>query len=244
MKYKKFKHFINEVFDIRKDHLDNLHPDLTKIDLDKNGIERHSYTDLNGELRSFRLPYREHLYHAHIPSAPEKRKNLWVSVIHYPRGYIARGLVSPHLQVHYDMSHVTPEMYNEEKKKDPNQLSMEVYSNAFKLHGDGLDMTNQYAGIQRPDSKGSPIHSTFVKIAPHIISAAWDVSKQHKDLPIAFSAGADDPTQRKRKFLLYAHVADELKRKNLTKNVYMTEPDYNTSPELMNTHIVIEPNHG
>lgn len=216
---KDFKEHLNEVFDITRASVNHLNPDTNLLHYYKG---EDTFT-VNGRERT--IPYKESIFHTPLQGLPKDKRNLWVHIIHYPSGY---GKISgPHLQVHFDLSHVTPDEYHDSRAHYDNEFEKKkiskpaepalIYSHAF--HKDtGLDPLaygggNAFSGLER--SPGSNMLSVFRKVAPHIVKVAWHMSKLHPKLPIAFNAGADDSRDAMRKFNLYGKVVDEMKRENL-----------------------------
>lgn len=221
---KDFKRHLNEVFDITRASINNLHPDTSLLHYYKG----EDTFRVRGEQKT--IPYKESIFHTPIAGLPKHKRNLWVHVVNFPSGY---GKVSgPHLQIHFDISHITPDHYIESKQHYDSEYQNKkiekaaepalIYSHAFNkdtgldplTHGGG----NAFGGLER--DPGSNMLSIFRKVAPHIAKVAWHMSKLHPKLPIAFNAGADDSRDAIRKFNLYGKVVDEMKRENLI------EPDH------------------
>lgn len=203
-----FNQYLTEIFDFTRQSISRLHPSMEHIEHFTGGVEKNKYID-NGKVKEAVLPYNEHVFHVPLEGVPEDRKNLWVSVLHYPGGYGISGLHKSHLQVHFDVSHVTPEMYRAERRKV--EEPAEAYENAFK--GDSILNSgwsgNQYKNLSREGSSG--ISTMFRKIIPHVIRATWNISKQHPNDPVAFGSGSDDSDSVWRKYQMYGKMADLLK---------------------------------
>ena len=212
-----FNQYLTEIFDFTRQSISRLHPSMQHIEHFKGGVEKNKYIDDAGKLKEAVIPFNEHVFHVPIEGAPEDRKNLWVSVLHYPGGYGVSGLRKSHLQVHFDVSHVTPEMYRAERSKV--EEPAEAYENAFRENGEkttGSDWTgNQFKDVKREGSSG--ISTMFRKIVPHIIRATWNISKQHPNDPVAFGSGSADPGSIYRKYYMYGKMVDVLKHQGFVK---------------------------
>ena len=213
-----FKEFLNEVFEFDRNSLE-LHPDTNLIDY-HSGEERFY---LGKRLKT--IPFKEMIFHTPVPDLPKDKRNLWVHVMRYPSGY--GNINGPHLQVHFDINHVSDHQYLDSKRhlddvhKSGDSLEKPepgyILSHAFNAktgldpltHGGG----NAFSGLNR--AKGTGLSTIFRKIAPHIVKIAWHASKLHPTLPVAFSAGSDVPGHAERKFLMYDKITHALRDANL-----------------------------
>jgi hypothetical protein len=209
-----FSSYLTEVFEF--DRRDMQLPDRTNlIHYQKKGYE--NYTRPDGKLG--KIPFKEMVFHTPLENAPKDKSNLWVHVMHYPLGYPVQGLDKPHLQVHFDVSHVTDHNYLDELRdsklrnttNDPGTLYAKAYA-PKDTELDALDFAggNAYSGVARSKT-ASGMSFLFRKIAPMIVRTAWHASKSYPKLPIAFSAGSDVPGHGARKFEMYNKIADSLK---------------------------------
>ena len=216
-----FSNYLTEVFEFSNDEM-KLPNETNLIHYFKNGFER--FTDPEGNPRD--LPYKEMVFHSPVQDAPRTKNNLWVHVLHYPMGYPVQGLHRvPHLQIHFDVSHVTDHAYLDElrdsklrSKRKSDQDPGVLYMKAFAPQGE-TDV-NKYAGGNAFQGVGKAKPDTgmsflFRKIAPTIVKTAWHASKLYPKLPIAFSAGSDVPGAAERKFAMYSKIIDSLKTSNL-----------------------------
>jgi len=244
----KFLDYITEVFDFSRENME-LSPETNLIHYHKNGIE----TVFGHDDIMRRIPFKEFVFHTPLRDMPKDKSNLWVHVMHYPGGYATQGLKKPHLQVHFDVSHVTDHDYldtmreqkNAERKTEGYDDPGVIYANTFAKQK-GLSFSqaaggNAYSGLRRDTSPG--LSFAFKKIAPHIVRSAWHVSKFYPKMPIAFSAGSDVPGHEKRKMAMYNTIADSLKDAGLVHDdsQYVYNP-YSSKGQMPMFH-VIQPIH-
>jgi hypothetical protein len=234
---------LNEVFDISRAVVNHLNPNTNLLDYYR-GEENFT---INGKQKN--IPFKEALFHTPIENTPKNKRNLWVHIVHYPSGY--GNVTGAHLQVHFDMSHITPHDYLDSKKEYDTQYDNKkiekpaepalIYSHAFNkdtgldpfTHGGG----NAFSGLER--ESGSNMLSLFRKVVPHIVKVAWHMSKLHPNLPIAFNAGADDSRDANRKFMLYGKVVDEMRRENLIEpDPKIIKNDFRFEGSLPYFHVV------
>lgn len=240
---KDFMDYLTEVFDFSREDVSKLDQNTNLIHYYKNGEEKVSSHD--GRVRI--IPFKEFVFHTPLQNMPRDKSNLWVHVMHYPGGYFTTGLQKPHLQVHFDLSHVTDHDYLDEKRetekseKQPYTDPGYIYSKAFAKN-DNLPIHlaaggNAFKGVAR--DAGSGLSFAFRKIAPHIVKAAWHVSELYPKAHVAFSAGSDVPGHNKRKLAMYNTIANSLKDAGLVhdESHYVYNP-YSQEGQLPMFHVV------
>lgn len=206
---KNLKQFINEVFEFNRNDMD-LDPKTRLIHYHK-GIESYG-----AGTQTKQIPYKEMVMHTPLEGVPRDKNNLWVHVIRYPSGY--GEIKGPHLQVHFDVSHVNHFNYLDAKRDleikqetndpDPGEIYARAYALSSGKNIENVAGGNAFSGISR--TPGSGMTFLLNKIAPHIVKSAWHISKAYPKLPIAFNAGSDVPGHAQRKFLLYHKITNAL----------------------------------
>ena len=170
-------------------------------------------------------------YHAPIKDREGKQQNLWVSVIHHPKG--AGGDVKfPHSEIHFDLSHVTPSMFWKARTAQlPVESINDAYYKAFiennpntnKRHPRDTTSYNDYVMNTSNQFKGLETKKVGSLSTPrwlnHMVNILWHHVENNPNEGRDFVAGAGgiDETAQREKHVMYGRLMKVMENKNFIK---------------------------